>query len=174
MTRLIKSLWSPPFPCSRGKRITLDAAAAGDSDDELTAEPIKPRLLFPSTMESPTKRRNPFILQREGSVSPVKQPAHKPTLSFIPPTPQSLRRPRTKKLSIETMQRRIQEAAEDSDDEEEAEESAWTEALKDGGAKLDADLVCGGETFRPRPKKDKHRLRQGQDFAKKAGGLFFR
>lgn len=122
-------------------------------------------------MESPTKRRNPFLLEREGSVSPVKQPAHKPTLSFIPPTPQSLRRPRTKKSSIEwhkSIQEEADVAAEDTDDEE---ERSWTEALKDG-AKLDTDLMCGGETYRP--KRDKNRLRQGQDFAKKAGGLFFR
>lgn len=148
-----------------------NGAAVSDDEDGFSNQPVKPCLLFPSSMPSPTKSKpNPFILAgaRQGSVSPVKQPAKRPGHGAIPPTPQSLRRSPGKKTHQRIKKGSFESVHEhDSDFEEDDLEMDWEAAFKSG----QTDLITGGETFRP---PSKSRVREGQEFARKAGGLFFR
>lgn len=139
----------------------IDVPAAETSDDELANAPMQPKLLFPSAPK-------PALRFMDEPCTPSRSPKkasaanNKPSFGFIPPTPQTLSRHRRQKSSGSSSLSMggggKSPMVLDSDDDE---------LLEQG----DVADVFGGETFRP-PPRDK--LRQGQEFARKAGGLFFR
>lgn len=177
---------------SRGKKVYVDPSqhqqsdeAEGSDQDALAAGPVQPKLLFPS--KDPEPIVNPFAASSTATSSsiaadtdallrsPPKSP-HKPALAFMPPTPQSLVRHSHKKAAgsqspIRKGRRAPTAGASDAEDSDDDDDDSST-------GPFNAADVFGGETFRPKAKsavsEHQHKVRQGQEFARKAGGLFFR